>query len=105
MKEKSRFEPTCFGEAGVWVKAGFHCHTVNSDGGLTPSMTVEEYRGKGYHYTFAVFCKRLFHAGLQEPAEIGLIFANPHEMGVSLVAYSNFSKNCESIGISVSWHY
>ncbi len=48
-------------------------------------------------YTFAVFCKRLFHAGLQDRAEIGLIFANPHEMGISFAAYANLSKNCEAV--------
>lgn len=31
-----------------WVKAGLHCHTVESDGGLTPEATVARYRELGY---------------------------------------------------------
>lgn len=42
------FEPPPFSEPGQWVKAGFHCHTVNSDGGLTPEQTIERYREKGF---------------------------------------------------------
>ena len=34
--------------SGPRIKAGFHCHTLNSDGGLSPQATVNEYRGKGY---------------------------------------------------------
>ena len=55
-------------------------------------------------YTFAVFCKRLFHAGLQDRAGIGLIFANPHETGISFAAYANLSKNCETIDITYTPH-
>ncbi len=34
---------------GLWVKGGFHCHTVNSDGGLSPEETVRTYREKGFN--------------------------------------------------------
>ncbi len=34
---------------GKRVKAGFHCHTVKSDGGLTPEQTIERYQSKGFH--------------------------------------------------------
>jgi hypothetical protein len=34
--------------SGQRVKAGFHCHTLNSDGGLSPERTVQEYRKKGF---------------------------------------------------------
>lgn len=43
-----RFEPSPLRDPGAWIKAGFHCHTVNSDGGLTPEATVQNYRDKGY---------------------------------------------------------
>ena len=42
------FEPTSFSGQGTWVKAGFHCHTTNSDGGLSPEETVGYFREKGY---------------------------------------------------------
>jgi hypothetical protein len=34
--------------SGPRIKTGFHCHTVNSDGGLTPLETVETYRKLGF---------------------------------------------------------
>jgi hypothetical protein len=34
--------------SGRWIKAGFHCHTVNSDGGLSPDETLLRYREAGY---------------------------------------------------------
>lgn len=43
-----RFENAPFSFGGTRVKAGFHCHTVNSDGGLTPEQTVERYRARGF---------------------------------------------------------
>jgi hypothetical protein len=42
------FEPLPFAEPGRWVKAGFHCHTLHSDGGLSPVETVARYRQRGY---------------------------------------------------------
>lgn len=42
------FDPSPFSSPGEWVKAGFHCHTVNSDGGLTPEETVRIYRQRGF---------------------------------------------------------
>ena len=48
-REKTfQFEPSPFREGGSWLKAGFHCHTVHSDGGLTPEDTVAAYRAKRY---------------------------------------------------------
>ena len=44
----SRFEPSPFSNPGRWVKAGFHCHTTASDGGLSTEETVTRYRDKGY---------------------------------------------------------
>ena len=43
------FEPSPLNDPGQWLKAGFHCHTVNSDGGMSPEETVSYYRNKGYH--------------------------------------------------------
>jgi hypothetical protein len=43
-----RFERPAGALAGSRIKAGFHCHTVNSDGGLSPADTVGEYRAKVY---------------------------------------------------------
>jgi predicted metal-dependent phosphoesterase TrpH len=34
--------------SGSRIRAGFHCHTLHSDGGLSPASTVNEYRAKGY---------------------------------------------------------
>lgn len=34
---------------GRRFKAGFHCHSTNSDGGLSPRETAERYRARGYH--------------------------------------------------------
>jgi len=48
VNERFRFEPSWFCQSGTWVKAGFHCHTLNSDGGLTPEATVKHYREKGF---------------------------------------------------------
>ncbi len=48
MNKSFRFEPSWFCEPGTWLKAGFHCHTINSDGGLTPEATVKNYREKGF---------------------------------------------------------
>ncbi len=42
------FDPSPFGAEGQWIKAGFHCHTVNSDGGLSPEATVARYREKDF---------------------------------------------------------
>jgi len=47
-KQVWRFEPSYFDRPGRWVRACFHCHTVNSDGGMTPEETVRLYRGRGY---------------------------------------------------------
>ena len=38
--------PTVF--TGTRVRTGFHCHTVNSDGGLSPADTVRTYRERGF---------------------------------------------------------
>ncbi|ADM27194.1 PHP domain protein [Ignisphaera aggregans DSM 17230] len=35
-------------EKGHWVKAALHCHTLNSDGLLSPENVVEFYRSRGY---------------------------------------------------------
>ena len=35
--------------SGTRIKAGFHCHTTRSDGGLSPGETVEHYRARGFH--------------------------------------------------------
>ncbi len=48
MNKNFRFEHSWFCEPGTWFKAGFHCHTINSDGGLTPEATVKHYREKGF---------------------------------------------------------
>ena len=48
MTEKTTFEKPPFVDSGQWIKAGFHCHTVNSDGGLAPVETTNLYRSKGY---------------------------------------------------------
>ena len=48
MNEAWTFEPSPFSEPGMWVKTGFHCHTLNSDGGLTPEETVQRYRDRGF---------------------------------------------------------
>ncbi|NLS79826.1 MAG: CehA/McbA family metallohydrolase [Chloroflexi bacterium] len=42
------FEPLPFTEPGRWIRAGFHCHTLESDGGLSPAETVARYRRRGY---------------------------------------------------------
>jgi len=42
------FEDSPFAVPGRWIKAGFHCHTVHSDGGLTPQATVARYRELGF---------------------------------------------------------
>ena len=39
MDGRALFEPTVFHGPGSWLKAGFHCHTVQSDGGLSPDET------------------------------------------------------------------
>ena len=41
------FEST-HGLGGPRVKAGFHCHSLKSDGGLSPQETIEVYRSKGF---------------------------------------------------------
>ena len=42
------FETPPYPLVGPRFKTGFHCHTVNSDGGLTPEQTAETYRAKGF---------------------------------------------------------
>ena len=42
------FEASPFTGPGEWIKAGFHCHTIQSDGGQTPEETVRRYREKGF---------------------------------------------------------
>ncbi len=44
---------------GTRVKAGFHCHSSNSDGGLTPEETIRRYRQLGYHCVGITDHKRL----------------------------------------------
>ncbi len=41
-------EPSPLCRPGRWIRGGFHCHTVNSDGGLTPEETLARYRKVGY---------------------------------------------------------
>ncbi len=48
MKSDHAFELAPLTLSGPRIKAGFHCHTVNSDGGLSPEDTVKRYRSKGY---------------------------------------------------------
>lgn len=43
-----RFEIAPASLSGRRVKAGFHCHTVSSDGGLSPEETAERYHAKGF---------------------------------------------------------
>ncbi len=42
------FEPSPFSKSGRWIRAGFHCHTIDSDGGLTPEETLSRYQDAGY---------------------------------------------------------
>ena len=42
------FEESGFARPGRWIKAGFHCHTVNSDGGMTVEDTARTYRERGF---------------------------------------------------------
>ena len=44
-----RFDSAPIQLHGERVKAGFHCHTVKSDGGLTPEQTIARYQSKGFH--------------------------------------------------------
>ena len=44
----SRFEAAPLTRAGTRIKACFHCHSTESDGGLSPRDTAEKYRGLGY---------------------------------------------------------
>ena len=39
-----------FSQTGNWYKGNLHCHTVNSDGCLTPTEVVKIYREQGYHF-------------------------------------------------------
>ena len=48
MDGRALFEPTVFHGPGSWLKAGFHCHTVQSDGGLSPDETIALYRSRGF---------------------------------------------------------
>ncbi len=48
MNKSFLFEPSPFSDSGQWIRAGFHCHTVNSDGGMTPEATVKRYRELGF---------------------------------------------------------
>ena len=43
-----RFEIAPSRLSGHRIKAGFHCHTVDSDGGLSPEETAERYYSKGF---------------------------------------------------------
>ncbi len=43
-----QFEIPALKLSGNRIKAGFHCHTINSDGGLLPKETVNRYRAEGY---------------------------------------------------------
>ncbi len=42
------FETSPFARPGRWIRGGFHCHTLNSDGGLTPEETLARYKNAGY---------------------------------------------------------
>jgi hypothetical protein len=35
--------------SGSWIRAGLHCHTTNSDGGLSVQETISRHRSLGYH--------------------------------------------------------
>ena len=48
MSSPFRFEAAPAGLAGRRIKAGFHCHTTESDGGLSPEETVARYYAKGF---------------------------------------------------------
>jgi hypothetical protein len=48
MRNNWTFDSAPFVLSGSRIKAGFHCHTLNSDGGMSPKATVNEYRAKGY---------------------------------------------------------
>jgi len=42
------FEGAPFRRRGRRIKAGFHCHTINSDGGLSPGETAKCYSARGF---------------------------------------------------------
>jgi len=48
MADELTFEPTLFDRPGQWLKGGFHCHSTESDGGLSPAGTVARYSERGY---------------------------------------------------------
>lgn len=48
MTASSQFEMPSLSFSGSRIKAGFHCHTINSDGGLSPEETVNRYREAGF---------------------------------------------------------
>ena len=48
MPDSCRFEGPQAPLSGRRIRAGFHCHTVNSDGGLSPEQTAERYHAKGF---------------------------------------------------------
>ena len=48
MVDAWRFEKPPVSLKGRRIKAGFHCHTLESDGGLTARETVECYRARGF---------------------------------------------------------
>lgn len=48
MQNTYRFENAPFVLSGQRIKAGFHCHSLNSDGGLPPEETAKKYYEKGF---------------------------------------------------------
>lgn len=48
MNPSFRFDATPLALSGDRVKAQFHCHTTNSDGGLSVEETIRTYRSKGF---------------------------------------------------------
>lgn len=48
MTASSPFEIPRRGLSGNRIKAGFHCHTIHSDGGLSVKATVDRYRAAGF---------------------------------------------------------
>lgn len=48
MADDPTFEPSAFDRPGHWLKGGFHCHSLQSDGGLSPAETVACYKTEGF---------------------------------------------------------
>ena len=81
-----------------WYRANFHCHTVCSDGALTPEQVKEAYKAKGYSIVaYTDHDILLDHSDLNDDEFIALTRAE-YAINEATPSFPRFSIQKQTIG-------